>query len=78
MYLVTVLAVMMFRHPESRVYPALLIHAKLASAVLSLALFLVQAHYLIYVANFIVDGCLGILVLILTRKIKADAKWAYR
>jgi len=77
MYLVTVLAVLMFRHPENRVYPNLLIHAKLASAVLSLSLFLVHAHYLIYLVNFIVDGGIGILVLILSRKIKAGEKWAY-
>ena len=77
MYLVTVLAFRMFRHPENRVYPALLVHAKLASSVLSLALFLVHAHYLIYLANFVVDGFIGILVIILSRKAKAGVKWAY-
>jgi hypothetical protein len=63
MYLVTVLAFLMFRHPENRHFPLLLVHAKLASSVLSLAPFLLQAHYLIYLANFAIDGVIGIVVL---------------
>ena len=65
MYVVTVLAFMMFRHPEDRTFPMLLVHAKLASSVLSLALFLLQAHYFIYIANFAVDGTIGIAVLMM-------------
>ena len=65
MYVVTVLAFMMFRHPENRSFPMLLSHAKLASSVLSLALFLLHARYLIYIANFAVDGLIGIVVLLL-------------
>jgi len=76
MYLVTVLAFLMFKHPENRYFPLLLIHAKLASAVLSLALFLVQAHYLIYLANFFVDGIIGIVILTLYLKTRR-MEWVY-
>jgi hypothetical protein len=76
MYLVTVLAFWMFRHPEDRRSPLLLTHAKLASAILSLALFLLQAHYLIYLANFIVDGLIGAAVLTLYLKTRRT-EWAY-
>ena len=63
MYVVTLLAFLMFKHPENRQFPFLLANAKLASSVLSLALFLFDAHYLIYLANFVVDGLIGIVVL---------------
>ena len=76
MYLVTVLAFLMFKHPENRYFPLLLIHAKLASSVLSLALFLVQAHYLIYLANFFVDGIIGIVILTLYLKTRR-MEWVY-
>jgi hypothetical protein len=65
MYLVSVLAYLMFRQPQNRWFPLLLVHGKLASSILSLAFFLVQAPYLIYLANFIVDGAIGIIVIFL-------------
>ena len=65
MYLVTILAFLMFRHPENRDFPFLLLNAKTASSVLSLTLFLLHAHYLVYLANFVVDGLIAILVLVL-------------
>jgi hypothetical protein len=65
MYMVTLLAFLMFKHPEDRHFPFLLANAKLASSVLSLALFLFNAHYLIYLANFVVDGLIGTVVLVL-------------
>ena len=64
MYLVTLLALLMSRHPGDRTYPSLLAHGKFASAVLSLALFVLHEHYLIYLANGIVDGLIGALVLL--------------
>jgi hypothetical protein len=76
MYLVTVLAFLMFRHPENRYFPLLMVHAKLASSLLSLALFLLQAHYLVYLANFIVDGMIGIAVLALYLKSRSS-EWVY-
>jgi hypothetical protein len=70
MYLVTLLAYLMFKHPENRYFPLLLAHAKLASSILSLALFLLHAHYLIYLANFVVDGAIGIVVLAMYMKMR--------
>lgn len=63
MYLVTLLAFFMYRHPVDTRFPLLLTHAKLATSVLSLALFLFHERYLIYITNCIIDGFIGILVL---------------
>jgi hypothetical protein len=76
MYLVTVLAFLMFKNPRNKTFPVLLAHAKLASSILSLAFFLIQAHYLVYLANFIVDGVIGAVVLILYLKMRRS-EWAY-
>lgn len=73
MYLVALLAYLMYRQPEQTVYPALLAHAKLASSVISLYLFLTHRPYLIYLANFAVDGFIGIAALYLMRMRKAEA-----
>jgi hypothetical protein len=75
MYLVTVLAFLMFIQPENHSFPLLLVHAKFASSVLSLILFLVQAQYLIYLANFIIDCLIGIVVLIMYFKMRKK-EWA--
>ena len=76
MYLVTLLAFLMFKHPDNPHFPLLLAHAKLVSSVLSLALFLIQAHYLIYLANFIIDGLIVIVVSTLYLKMRRT-EWAY-
>lgn len=76
MYLVTVLAFLMFRNPENIHFPLLLTHAKLASSILSLALYLLHAHYLIYLANFVIDGVIGIAVLAMYMKMR-KAGWVY-
>ena len=65
MYLVTVLAFLMYRYPENKYFPQLLAQAKIASSLLSLALFLFHAHYLIYLANFIIDSTIGAVVVTL-------------
>ncbi len=62
MYVVTVLAWMIARHPSDRVYPWLLVQAKAASSLLSLLLFAVDEQYLIYLANFVVDGVIAVYV----------------
>lgn len=62
MYLVTVLATLMARHPEDRAYATLLVHAKAASSLLSLVLFAAHAHYLVYLTNFAVDGAIALFV----------------
>jgi hypothetical protein len=76
MYLVTFLTFSMYRHPENKYFPQLLAHAKLASSLLSLALFLLHAHYLIYLANFLVDGAIGATAVILYLKMGRAAQLA--
>lgn len=66
MYVVTLIAAAMARHPEERRLPWLLAHAKLASAVLSAALFL-RSRYLVLGANLVVDLALGLLALAMYR-----------
>ncbi len=75
MYIVTVLAVMMYRFPGSKSFPILLVNAKLASSIMSFGLFLFHSRYLVYLANFIVDGLIGVLVLVLYLKIVGSRKW---
>jgi hypothetical protein len=65
MYLVTLLAVFMYLDPDSTVYPLLLSHGKIASSVLSFALFAFHRHFLLYAGNGVVDGCIGVVVLII-------------
>ena len=62
MYLVTILAWQMARHTQVRVYPWLLVQAKAASAIICLGLFALQDQYLLYLANFAVDGAIAVLV----------------
>jgi hypothetical protein len=76
MYMVTILAFFMFKDPDNHYFPLFLMHAKLASSILSLAAFLLQSHYLIYLTNFIIDGVIGIVVLALYLKMRRTA-WAY-
>lgn len=67
MYLVTLLACMMYRYPEQNIYPFLLVQGKLASSVISIYLFLRHQPYLIYFANFVIDGFIGIAALYLMK-----------
>jgi divalent metal cation (Fe/Co/Zn/Cd) transporter len=76
MYVVTVLAFLMYRHPENGDFPLLLAHAKIASSLLSLALFLFHAHYLIYFVNFVIDGVIGVIVTVLYLKKGRLGQWA--
>lgn len=59
MYLVSLLAWLMFRHPENRTFPSLLIKGKLATSLLSLGFFLAHRPFLIYLVNFLVDGLIA-------------------
>lgn len=63
MYLVTLIAFMMYREPGSTQLPLLLANAKLASALLSFGLYCFHTPYLIYLTNGIVDGSLGVVCL---------------
>jgi len=49
------------------VWPSLLAHAKLASAAVSFLLLALHGRYLAYVLNGVVDGAIGIAVLLLRR-----------
>lgn len=71
MYLVTLIAGLMYRYPEQKIYPFLLAQAKLASSIISIYLFLRHQPYLIYFANFVIDGFIGIAALYLMRMRKA-------
>ncbi len=73
MYLVTLLAYLMYRHPDVKMLPLLLAHAKLASAALSLYLFLTHGPYLIYLANCMIDGLIGTAALFFYVQTKAGA-----
>lgn len=68
MYIVTLLAWSMFRHPVNKTYPLLLTHAKAASSLLSFLFFLFHQPFLIYLANGIIDGAIAVLVFALYLK----------
>ncbi len=70
MYLVTLLAYLMYKHPENPYFPLLLINGKSASSFISLLLFVVHQPYLMFIANCIADGIIAAGVWILYRKMK--------
>ena len=76
MYLVAVLAFLMFRHPENSYFPLLLANGKVASSLLSLYLFLSQQPYLIFLVNCVADGIIGITAFMFYRTIKHISSWA--
>ena len=69
MYVVTLLAWMMFRRPADPVWSALLAQAKFASTLVSILLFALGESYLVYAANGLVDGLIGMVVLLLRRQV---------
>ncbi len=73
MYVVTALAWLMYRWPREKLYPLLLAQAKIASSLLSFLMFALQAPWLVYLANGIVDGALGLLVLAMYFRVRAGA-----
>lgn len=70
MYLVSMLAFMMYRNPENSSLPVLLINAKSASSVVSVLLIIVHGACLIYIVNAITDGSIALGVFLLSRKIR--------
>jgi hypothetical protein len=70
MYLVTLLAVMMFRHPGNYWFPLLLTNTKFASSLLSFSFFILHQPYPVYLTNALVDGLIGALVLYFYRQVK--------
>jgi hypothetical protein len=73
MYLVTVLAWMMYRDPAVPLLPLLLAHAKGASSLFSLGLFVFHRSCFIYAANGVVDLTLAVLAAALWAKRKRRA-----
>ncbi len=73
MYVVTVLAWRMFRFPGEKIYPLILGQAKIASSLLSFLMFFFQAPWLVYLVNGIVDGGLGLVVLMVFLRVRAAA-----
>ncbi len=72
MYLVALLAYLMYRYPEQNIYPFLLAQGKLASSIICIYLFLMFQPYLIYFANFVIDGFIGIAALYLMKMKKTE------
>ena len=70
MYLVSMLAFMMYKNPENSSFPLLLINGKSVSSVVSILLIIVQSPSLIYMVNAITDGTIALGVLLLNRKIR--------
>jgi hypothetical protein len=71
MYVVTLIALFMYIHPDDTRFPILLTHAKLATSILSLMMFFLHGRYLIYITNFIADGLIGIVVLCFYLRMKS-------
>ncbi len=71
MYVVTILAWSMYRFPGEKIYPLVLGQAKIASSLLSFLMFFFQAPWLIYLVNGIVDGGLGLVVLMMFLRVRA-------
>jgi hypothetical protein len=59
MYVVALLAWKMYRRPSEPAWPAMLAHAKFASAAASFALFVAHQPHGVYLLNGVVDGALG-------------------
>jgi hypothetical protein len=70
MYIVALLAFLMYRNPNDATFPFLLFNAKIASSVISIFLFVIERHLLIYISNGIVDGLIGLLAVIMYRSLK--------
>ncbi len=70
MYLVALLAFWMYRHPENRFFPLLLANGKFASSLISFYAFFAHQPYLIFAVNGLVDGLIGLTVMIFYRKMK--------
>jgi len=73
MYVVTALAWLMYRAPREKIYPLLLGQAKMVSSLLSFLMFAVQAPWLVYLVNGIVDGAIGLVVLLMYFRLRAAA-----
>lgn len=69
MYLVGVFAFLMYSYPEKN-YAFFLSHGKIASAAVSLYMFIWHQPYLIYLTNTLLDGLIGLTALLLYLKME--------
>jgi len=60
MFVVTMLALNMYRRPDNPLYASILAQAKFASSALSLILFFSAGRFLILLVNGLVDGFIGL------------------
>jgi len=74
MYLVTLFAFLMYRQPDNKVFPMLLVNGKSASSILSFLFFLVYRPYLIFLTNGVIDGLIAVGVFVLNRKARGALK----
>lgn len=74
MYLVTLVAYLMYRHPKNKIFPMLLANGKFASAFLSFYLCTIDKPYLIYITNGVVDGFIGLMALLFYYKLRKMEK----
>ena len=74
MYLVTLLAYLMHKHPANIFFPMLLIQGKSASSIISLSLYFFHLPSLLLLTNGIVDGMIALAVLVLFRKTRGTQK----
>lgn len=70
MYLVSMLAFMMYKNPENSSFPLLLITGKSVSSIVSILFIIVHGGCLIYMVNAITDGSIALGVFLLNRKIR--------
>jgi len=68
MYLATLLAFMMYKHPENPSFSFLLISGKSASSIISFIVFIIHYQFLIYLINGIVDGLIAVGLIFLSRR----------
>lgn len=71
MYLATLVAFLMYKHPDNSYFPFLLANGKLASSLISLYIFVLSRPFLILMVNCVVDGLIGIAAYAFYRKIKS-------
>ena len=74
MYLVTLLAYFMHRHPENSFIALLLIQGKAASSLISLLLYFFNHPLLLLLTNGIVDGVIAMGILLLYRKSRSTLR----
>ena len=70
MYVVTLLAALMYLQPGNVTYPRLLINAKAASSILSFLVFFLAAPVFICLVNGIIDGLIAVLVISMDRGVR--------